>query len=242
MVQGRRCVLFAVVWLWVMCGTSFGGDNNTYMARPINWNPNKNMSLSLVWDLHAYTDTDFFDFWDIDSKPSNNFLPSCLGFEVKLGETLGLEIVAGYTGIDDDVSNRLEDADSVSIDLKTYCLLFSVKKYWQLTNALYLFGGIGGDVYYIDGELAYSTESQSYDLNYSRTVFGGHACIGAEYFFVKKMFPLSVDLQYKYALLQSVDVDQDLIAAINADTDSAYSSNDLNLSGHTVSLSLKIHF
>ncbi len=85
-------------------------------------------------------------------------------------------------------------------------------------------------------------ENQSYEFDYSRTVFGSHALIGGEYFFLMAKFPLSVALQYKYALLQSVDGDEDLITAINDDTDSSYSPNDLNLSGHTFSLSLKVHF
>ncbi len=212
------------------------------MARSINWTPDKTMSLSLIWELHSFTDTDFFDFWGVDSKTANAFLPTGLGYEVKFSETLGLTIVAGYTGVDDDASNRLEARDHVSIDAEILCLLFSVKKYWPLSDALYLFGGIGGDICFVEGEIAYSTQSRSYHLDYSRTIYGGHACIGAEYYLVKKKYPLSVDLQYKFTLLQSVDGDQDLISAINADTDASYSSNDLNFSGHTVSLSFRFHF
>ncbi|WP_162458908.1 outer membrane beta-barrel protein [Desulfosarcina ovata] len=242
MPQGKKCVIFTVVWLWLMCGTGFGEDENTYMARPIRWNSDKTMSVALNWDYQHYTDTDFFDFWGVDSDPSSTLLPSSVGYEIRFWENIGLEFVLGYTDIDESGGNRLEDDDSVSIDMQTYYLLFSVKRYFPLTNSLFLFGGIGLDIHFIDGEIAYTNEDESYRLDYSQTLFGGHACLGAEYFIVKKKFPVSVGLQYKYTLLQGEEVDEDLISAVNDDTESSYSSKELNLSGHTLSLSLKIHF
>lgn len=242
MVQKRTCVVFAAFWLWFFCGTGFGADNTVTMARPINWKVNKNMSLALNWDYHAYTDTDFFDFWGVDDQPANMFLPGSLSYEIKFWENIGFEVTAGYAGFDDDTSDQLEEDDSVSIDMQTYYLLFSAKYYWRLNSDLYLFGGIGMDIHFVDGEIDYAYDGESYNMDYSRTLFGGHACLGAEYFILKGAYPLSVDLQYKYTYLQSDDVDQELISAINDDTDSSYSSKDLNLSGHTVSLSFKLHF
>ncbi len=235
-------LIFSLMWLWAMCGTSFGEEDNEYMARPINCYQNKNMSLSLRWDYHTYTDTDFFDFWALDSKESNTITPSGLGYELKLRKNMGMEIAMGYSKVEEDAINSLEDSDYVSLDMTNIYSLLSIKRYWPVSYSLRFFGGIGGDLYYIDGTIKYRTEGNSYQLDSSRTIYGGHALVGAEYCNIEKKYPISVDIQYKYTLLQIVDVDQDLVNAINTNIGSYYSSENMNLSGHTISLSLKIHF
>ena len=241
-------LMVLAVWMGVLSGTA-AAERPANMAGTMDWHQDSNMAVWLQWDFHAYRDTDFFDFWGLDDQASCRWAPNGVGYEVKLPNYLALEVVVGYTGFEDDASNRLdEDEDdddeenSVSLDLDTFYIQFSVKRYWPLTDLLYAYGGFGADLMCLDGTVEYRNATTIYREESSDTIYGGHVLAGMEYRIGQRQSPFSVDLRLAYTLLQSVSLDRGLINAINSDADTDFSSRDLNLGGFTLSAGIKYNF
>ena len=240
-------LLLTIALVWTPAITCYGSEKNEYMAQPLNRIQDKSWTVSFTWEYNEYMETNFFDGWDVDfeRKGSDLITPSGVGIEYKLGENYGVEAVAGYLKIEDDVNDSLEDGDSVYLDMTVSDLMLSLKRYWRVGDLIRIYGGVGADVIYVEGDIDYEYEDKSYELGFTHTLYGGHALIGAEYWLtniIEKKYPLCLDLQYSYTHFQTKQVDEDLIEAINEDTGASHSSEELDFSGHALSLSLKLHF
>jgi opacity protein-like surface antigen len=212
------------------------------MARPANKYSYKQNAVSISWNNSFYTNTDFFDFWGLDSPESLSFVPNELAYEWKLGKNFFPEIAIGYTELDESSVSRLDTDDEVAFDANNFYLLASVKKYWTITGPFRFFAGVGAGVYYIDGSLTYAS-SESHSKDFSRTLVGGHLSAGTEYFIsTGGDYPVSIGLEYRYTYMQTDTVDKELIDYINTETDSSYISEDLDLGGHSISLVFKLLF
>lgn len=237
----KALVLALAVWMTTLSDAA-AAENQPYMAGTLDWNHDKNMAVSLEWDFHQYRDTDFFDFWGVDSEASNRFLPSRMGYELKFSSYFALELDVGYSYLDDESFEYPQENDTVSLEMDTAHIQFSVKRYVPVNDLIYLFGGFGADLVYIDAALDYQGDDSTYLQESAYTMYGGHILVGAECRIGKKPSPFGIDLSFRYTLLDTATLDRELVNAINSDGDTDFSSSDLDLGGFTVSTGIKYHF
>lgn len=229
------------VWIGILAGTA-AAENNTYQAGALEWNRYEKMAVSLQWDFQQSNDTDFFDFWGLDSKASNRWAPSSVGWEVKLPKYFALEVAAGYSRFESDSADHPLEDDTAALKMDAFHSRCSVKRYGYLTDLLSLYGGVGADFVYVDAILDYEGRAGAYRQENTHMIYGGHALVGVECRTGKRTSPFSFDLSLRYTVLETAALDRELVEVVNDDEDEAFSSGDLDLGGITLSVGLKYHF
>lgn len=234
-----RRVITVLCMTCILAGNAFSEENEAHLQ--------KRLGIGLRPGVHNFVDSDLTDFWKFDPK-KNDFMAE-MSFEYKLFQPVGIEFAIGRTSMVSTVYSTLEASDQAILDINSYYLSPSIKLYRKLTSRLLIFGGIGPDLYRTKGTFIYTPSGSSqYRLGSSKLVYGMHGLLGLEYFFSTNPgasgsynWPVSVELQYRYATALLDEADKVLIDQINEDQSTTYGNHELDVGGHSITIGLKWH-
>lgn len=206
----------------------------------------KKNALSLKIGPHFYENSDFMDDWKIDEQDLDTFAYE-LSYERKTSRNKGIEFSLGYSSSSATSEDALGAHDSFKVDIESFYLSPTVKRYLPFKDSFLFFGGIGADFYYTNIDLKYKkykTGSNSQNEHERFFALGLHGLAGAEYYLLKRLVrnfhnsgvfdrSVSILLQYKYTWVRIKDADKVLLDDL---------ASDLQVGGHMVFVGVRWHF
>jgi len=239
----RKILISTAAIIFILYNTALCEEDTDYSDKKVS------IALKFGTNSNYNADSDYKDFW----QPNTNwtrFWPREVSYEYKFSKKIGMELSLGYTTLDGDSHNILTAGDYSKTDLANIYFSPSAKFYFPLKSSLYLYGGIGPDIYDSMGDIHYRDAGQSYDKKskVSKWGYGAHGMVGAEYYFFKNpaahnmySWPVSIELQYKYTWAIVKELDKKLINDMNSELGTSHSANDINVGGHLITLGVKWH-
>lgn len=210
----------------------------------------KQNSIALKPGYHTYPDSDLFDFWSIDEDDFSDFMFE-IAYERKINPYIGLEIAGGYFSSDERYQDVLSRDDSANIDIVNIYMSPSLKVYLPASDYFYLYAGAGPDIYYTDLDFDYTDHNiieGSYSKDNDEITFGGHVMGGMEFYLFKYLqqkrykTPVGLFVEYRYSWVDVDNLDEPVIDDINAELNTSYSANDLDVGGGQFLFGLRWHF
>ncbi|WP_027371480.1 outer membrane beta-barrel protein [Desulfovermiculus halophilus] len=207
----------------------------------------KKNSVAIKPGYHFYPDSDFFDFWGNDADDLSGFMFE-LAYERELNDYLGLEIGLGYFSSKEKYHNVLFLGDSADLDIQNTYVSPTLKGYLPLCDYVYLYAGIGPDIYYTYADFDYDSAVLSYSNDNDEFSLGAHVQGGMEvYLFTEPGaglydWPVGLFVEYRYSWVDVEDLDQPVVSDVNKSLDTNYGENDLDVGGSQVMMGLRWHF
>ena len=233
-----RRIIIVLCMICILSGNAIGAESESHLQ--------KKLGIGIKPGIHNFVDSDLTDFWKFNPD-SNDFMAE-LSYELKIIQPIGLEFSLGRTSMVASSNSTLENSDQAVLDINSFYLSPTIKLYHKLTSRLLIFGGVGPDIYRTKGNLNYYLGSNQYKLGISKLVYGVHGLFGIEYYFSTNPaasgsydWPVSVEVQYRYATAVLDDADKVLINQINDDRSTSYASHELDVGGHSITIGLKWH-
>lgn len=219
--------------------------NFAYGEEADHLNKEKALAFKIGWLSHE--SSNFTDFWLIDEDDLDTSFFE-IGYETYFKNSLSIEYVFGFSSPSVNYKNVLFLNDSSHLDYVNLYFSPSLKIRSRLNDTFRLYGGIGPDFYYTRANYEYQFGTFEFNISESFLTLGFHGLIGIEIFLIKKPdpnqfdWPLSLNIEYKYARIEINDADKDVIDTINAFFGSNLNPNDAKVGGDMISLLLKWHF
>lgn len=233
-----RRVIIVLCLSCILSGNAFSAESESHLQ--------KKLAIGLKPGIHNFLNSDLTDFWKFNTE-SNDFMAE-MSYEIKIIQPIGIEFSLGRTSMMATSNSTLESSDQAVLDVNSFYLSPTVKLYQKLTSRLLIFGGIGPDIYRTKGNINYALGGSQYRLGISKLVYGLHGLLGIEYYFSTNPaasgsydWPVSVELQYRYATAPLDEADKVLIDQINDDRSTAYANHELDVGGHSITIGLKWH-
>ena len=186
-------------------------------------------SYSRAWKMD-WTD---LQTWNIEAS-----------YERVFWKYLGLELGAGYWGLEKKSTDTFFQTDISKLDLKNVYLSPTIKGILPLTNHWVVYAGGGADLYYSWAEQTYiygltgKTRVKS-----QRLIPGWHVTGGTEFFIMPDPggrgtynWPVGLFIEYKYSEAVWPNLDKDIIGKAGRT-----SNHDFQLGGHQVFCGLRFH-
>ena len=229
-----RKVLLLTLGVVLLSGTVYAEEARLHLQK-------KNAcSLKLGW--HWYEQSNVFDFWHFNQ---NNFDATVwvFAYERKIRERLGIEVSLGFF--------KSGEANTVGSDLSITNIFVSptAKYYFPAGDSFVFYAGGGLDYYNTKYDHKYSN-AFTYQYGSDRFhTFGFHGLGGVDWYFFKAPekngfygAPVSLFLEYQYAVLEIDDVDDRVLRERNAALGESNPTHDLDLGGSTVFFGIRWHY
>jgi len=234
----KRFIIMVTVFISLMTGTAFAEDISFDAFA-------KDYAVSLSAGRTYFLDSDFKDFWELESSYDG----FALAVERKFGKNFGLELSGGTSHYHSRKDGIITSGDRLTADIMMYHASVSPKIYLRTGQRSVLYFGGGADYYNAEIDLQYRRSIFTEGYNEKFEAIGLHAFVGSEFIFFRKKgvtgdidAPVSLFLEYRYLTVNIDEADKDFIDDVNTIAGTSEDSHNLNVGGHTGIIGIRWRF